>query len=64
MCIRDRVYRGIPVYGRKVTVSADADSEAALLTSGFYPIENLSVEAKITQNMKDMIYLKRTLQPK
>ena len=45
-----QVYRGIPVYGRKVTVSADADSEAALLTSGFYPIENLSVEAKITQN--------------
>ena len=41
-----QVYRGIPVYGRKVTVSADADSEAALLTSGFYPIENLSVEAK------------------
>lgn len=50
-----QVYRGIPVYGRKVTVSADADSEAALLTSGFYPIENLSVEAKITQNDAEKI---------
>lgn len=43
------------MYGRKVTVSADADSEAALLTSGFYPIENLSVEAKITQNDAEKI---------
>lgn len=45
-----QMYQGIPVYGRKVIVSADADSDAALLSSGFYPIENLSIEPKITKD--------------
>lgn len=44
-----QMYQKIPVYGRKVIVSSDADSDAALLSSGFYPIENLSIEPKITK---------------
>lgn len=45
-----QMYQGIPVYGRNVIVSSDADSDAALLSSGFYPIENLSIEPKITKD--------------
>ena len=45
-----QMYHGIPVYGRKVIVSADANSDAALLSSGFYPIKNLSIEPKITKD--------------
>lgn len=45
-----QMYRGIPVYGRRVIVSSDADSDAALLSSGFYPIENLSIEPKISKD--------------
>ena len=45
-----QMYQGIPVYGRKVIVSADANDEAVLLSSGFYPIENLSVEPRIDRN--------------
>ena len=44
-----QMYQKIPVYGRKVIVSSNADSDAALLSSGFYPIENLSIEPKITK---------------
>ena len=42
-----QVYRGIPVYGRKVTVSADADSEAALLTSGFIRLKIFPLKLKL-----------------
>ena len=52
-----QMYQGIPVYGRKVIVSADADSDAALLSSGFYPIENLSIEPKITKDDAKRIVL-------
>ena len=45
-----QMYQGIPVYGRKVIVSSNANSDAALLSSGFYPIKNLSIEPKITKN--------------
>ena len=45
-----QMYHGIPVYGRKVIVSADANSDAALLSSGFYLIKNLSIEPKITKD--------------
>lgn len=45
-----QMYQGIPVYGRKVIVSSNANSDAALLSSGFYPIKNLSIEPKITKD--------------
>ncbi len=50
-----QMYQGIPVYGRKVIVSADANDEAVLLSSGFYPIENLSVEPRINRDDAEKI---------
>lgn len=50
-----QMYQGIPVYGRKVIVSADANDEAVLLSSGFYSIENLSVEPRINRDDAEKI---------
>ncbi|MDI9242466.1 lectin-like protein [Fusibacillus kribbianus] len=44
-----QMYHGVPVYGRSVVVSASAEGTAQMLSSGYEPLEDISVEPKLSE---------------
>ncbi len=41
-----QTYEGIPVYGRGITVGADENGEAVLLTSNYLPLDGVEIETE------------------